>query len=334
MSKKIAINGFGRIGRTFLRTIMLDDQAQKELDVVAINVGPCFYENQDHFFKYDSLMGTFPGTVTFADSTLIINNKKIKILTEPDPKKIVWRDLGVEWVIESSGCFTSRECAQWHLNSGARKVVITAPAQDEDVTIIPGVNDYAYDPENHHIISLGSCTTNCFAPLVKVVDEAFGIISGMMNTIHAYTNDQVLLDVEHKDPRRARAAALNIIPTHTGAAEVIFKIFPKLKDKLHASAIRVPVPKVSLLELFFVAEKSLSAQAINDAFYQAEKTTLSSIIHVTDKPLVSSDFSNTPYSAIIDTLLTHSMGNFGKVVGWYDNEWGYCCRIKDFLLHN
>jgi glyceraldehyde 3-phosphate dehydrogenase len=332
MSVKIAINGFGRIGRSFLRTIFDDPQAAQQIEVAAINVGPNKPQHLGHLFKYDSIMGTFSKDVAFENSILTINGKKIPVINEGDPRHIDWKKYDIEWVVEASGRFTSRECSTWHLESGAKKVLITAPAKDEDITIIPGVNDADYVSEKHTIISLGSCTTNCFAPIVKVLNDHFGIERGMMTTIHAYTNNQVLLDVEHKDPRRARAAALNIIPTKTGAANVILKLFPELDGKLFATSIRVPVPKVSLLDFSFVAKKPVLKETINEAFSQAAQNELSSIISYTDQPFVSSDFSNSTYSAIIDGQLTQATETMGKVFGWYDNEYGYACRVRDFLV--
>jgi len=335
MPKKIAINGFGRIGRTFLRTIFDDIEAAEQLDVVAINIGPCVISDHlDHLFRYDSLMGVFSGSVELKGDILIINDRPIKIICLAEPEKTTWTKLNVEWVVDASGCFTTAEKARCHLLAGARKVLITAPAKDEDVTIVPGVNDHAYDATQHNIVSLGSCTTNCFAPIIKILSDGIGIKQGMMTTIHAYTNNQVLLDREHNDPRRARAAAINIIPTKTGATETIFKVLPELAGKLSASAIRVPVTKVSLLEFIFSPEKTATVKQINDLFHTASTGQLEDIVAYTEEPLVSSDFFNTPYSAIIDGQLTQAQNNLVRVAGWYDNEYGYGCRLRDFLLHN
>lgn len=331
---KIAINGFGRIGRSFLRTILLDEIAKDRIDVSAINIGPSCNEHLALLFKYDSVMKEYPGSVEFKDENLIINGKKIRILTEQDPAKLPWKSFGIEWVVEASGKFTSHQKASAHLISGCKKVLITAPVADADVTIIPGVNDDIYDAQNHVIISLGSCTTNAFAPMVKVVKESFGIVNGVMTTVHAYTNDQVLLDVEHKDPRRARAAAMNIIPTKTGAAKVIVQIFPELKGKMEALAIRVPIPIVSIVDFTFVAEKTVSAQIINEVFEKYADGSMKNVLQCVTKPLVSSDFIGNSHSCIFDSVLTQVIGNVGKIFAWYDNEFGYSCRLRDFLLHN
>lgn len=332
---KIAINGFGRIGRTFLRALLLDKIATKKIDVVAINIGPGDPDLIAHLFKYDSIMGEFEGQIKYdnKNNTLDINGYKIKIFQKLDPLQINWGDLNIDWVIESSGAFTKREKADLHLQSGAKKVLITAPATDEDITIIPGVNSAKYDPEKHNIVSLGSCTTNCFAPMVKVVKENFELVNGLMTTIHAYTNDQVLLDVEHKDPRRARAAALNIIPTKTGADKVIIKIYPDLEGKLSGIALRVPTPIVSLTDFTFTTKENLTVEKINSAFENYSKNQLKNILQYCDKPLVSSDFKENSHSCIIDSLITRTVGKTSKIFGWYDNEFGYCCRLKDFLLH-
>ncbi len=340
MQKKIAINGFGRIGRTFLRTILQDKTVKNKIEVVAINIGPSNPDLIAHLFTYDSVMGTFNGNVEYIPSTnnnysgiLKINDSEIKIFAQVDPLKIDWGKLGIDWVIESSGFFTSKEKASLHIKSGAKKVLITAPSKDEDITIIPGINYEQYNAEKHFIVSLGSCTTNCLAPIVKILKENFELQNGLMTTIHAYTNDQVLLDVEHKDPRRARAAAINIIPTKTGADKVITKIYPELKGKLEGKAIRVPTPVVSLVDFAFTTKEILTTEKINAAFKTASESSLKGILQYCTSPLVSSDFSQNTHSCILDSLLTQSLGNMSKVFGWYDNEYGYCCRIKDFLLH-
>ena len=331
---KIAINGFGRIGKTFLRTILSDKKAASKLEIVAINIGPSSTEYIDLLFKHDSIMGEFPGKVALSNGKLCINDFKIQLLSEVNPQNINWKNMNIEWVVESSGHFTSREGAKLHLNAGAKKVLISAPAKNEDITIIPGVNDSDYNPQNHHIVSLGSCTTNCIVPMIKVIKDNVKLINGMMTTIHSYTNNQLLLDVEHKDPRRARAAALSIIPTKTGAQRLIDKIFPDLKDRIYTSALRVPIPIVSLTDFTFVAETNLSKESINQMFDKASKNELRGIIDYTEMPLVSSDYKGNPHSCIIDGLLTGATNNMGKVFGWYDNEWGYSERLKDFLLHN
>lgn len=333
MSIALAINGFGRIGKTFLRLILEDPTVATQFNVVGINVGPCDPDNIATLFKYDSLNGIFGGTVTYQDSTLTINGKPIPVFREKDPTLLPWKTLNVEWVVEASGHFTTREKAALHLAAGAKKVLITAPALDADVTIIPGVNDTSYNDQKHAVVSLGSCTTNCFAPIVKVLNEKFGIQWGLMSTVHAYTNDQMLLDGEHSDARRARAAGINIVPTKTGADRVITHIFPELEGKLRGIALRVPVPKVSILDLTFVAAKDISAETINQAFTEYAAGPLKNILACATTPLVSSDFCGNQASAIIDTLLTQTVGNLGKVFGWYDNEVGYCARLRDFLLH-
>ncbi len=331
---KIAINGFGRIGRAFLRTILLDESTKNKLDVVAINLGPSKDIRLDLLFKYDSVMKEFPGTVQFKDNVFVVNDKQIKVFTEVDPAKLPWKALGIDWVVEASGHFTSHQKASAHIASGCSKVLVTAPVADADVTIVPGVNDKAYDSAKHSIVSLGSCTTNAFAPMVKVINDSFGIINGVMTTVHAYTNDQVLLDVEHKDPRRARAAAMNIVPTKTGAAKVIFQVFPELTGKIEAVAIRVPVPVVSLVDFAFVSSKVLMPQDINQAFLKYANGEMKGKLQYVTDPLVSSDFIGNTHSCILDSLLTQVVGNVGKCFAWYDNEFGYSCRLKDFLLHN
>ena len=334
MAKKIAINGFGRIGRTFLRTLLLDKAAQKEITVVAINIGPGNPESTSLLFKYDSVMGEFPGPVEYSNNTLKVDGYNIKIIAELDPLKINWGKLGIDWVVEATGKFNTRNKAELHLQAGSKKVLITAPTTDEDITIIPGINDADYNPKKDKIISLGSCTTNCFAPMVKVLKESFELVSGLMTTIHAYTNDQVLLDTEHKDPPRARAAALNMIPTKTGADKVIVKIYPELEGKLKGSSIRVPTPVVSLVDFTFTTTQNLTKEKINEVFKQYSEKQLKGILQYCEKPLVSSDFKGNTHSCIIDSLLTQNIGKISKIFGWYDNEFGYCCRLKDFLLHN
>ncbi len=331
--KRVAINGFGRIGRTILRLLLEKDAAQ-QAEVVAINLGPSKPDNLALLFAYDSTMGHFPGTVSCDEKSLIINGKAIALFTEKDPAKLPWKSLQIDTVIESSGAFTDALLAQAHRTAGAQKVLITAPAKHEDFSVIIGVNDHLYDPANHHIISLGSCTTNCFAPIVKVLVEAFGLTGGLMTTIHAYTNDQVLLDVEHKDPRRARAAALNMIPTKTGARGLIAQLFPELAGTIDAVAIRVPTPVVSLLDFSFTAKKALTAESINRACKEASEGPLKNIMRYEEQPLVSSDFKGNSASCIIDSLLTQGTGSMGKIFAWYDNEYGYSYRVRDFLLHN
>lgn len=332
---KIAINGFGRIGRTFLRTLFQDEQALSSLEVAAINIGPAAADDVAHFFKYDSIMGTFPGNITYTDGMLHINNKyHIPIITELDPAKLNWQKYQIVWVVDASGAFTTRERALLHQTAGAKKVLITAPMHGEDITIIPGVNSDSYNPDKHNIVSLGSCTTNCFAPVIAVLHKHFTITSGLMTTAHAYTNTQVLLDVEEDDLRRSRAAAINIVPTKTGASSMIKALFPDLATVIKAHAIRVPVPIVSLLDFSFCTKKNPSSDDINAAFIQESKNALDGILDCCAIPLVSSDFKGNAHSAIIDTELTTTVAGMSKVYAWYDNEWGYSMRLKDFLLHN
>jgi glyceraldehyde 3-phosphate dehydrogenase len=327
----VAINGFGRIGRSFLRTFLCDHQAQKKLNIVAINIGQAALEETALLFKYDTIMGTYPASVSFENNELIIDTKRIRIVAQKDPQRLPWKELAVDWVVDASGHFTHRKDALLHIQAGARNVLITAPAKDEDVTIIPGVNDAAFNPILHHIVSLGSCTTNAVIPTLKVIDDAFGIQYGCMTTVHAYTNSQVLLDREGEDIRRSRAAALNIIPTSTGAMNMITKIIPHLSNRIQTTALRVPVAIVSLIDLTFIAQKPVTCATINQAFSDAQKN-MPGIVAVSKEPLVSSDFKGNEHSVIIDSQLTAVSGtSMGKVFGWYDNEWGYSTRLKDFL---
>ncbi len=331
--KNIAINGFGRIGRAFLRAVLLDEKAKQELNICAINIGPGDPDSTALLFKYDSVFGEYHNNVKYKDGHLDVNGYKIKILTELDPLKTNWSAFNIDWVIEATGKFCKKIDAEKHLTAGTKKVLITAPAIDEDITIIPGVNSSEYDNSKHNIVSLGSCTANCFAPIIKVLKENFTLIGGLMTTIHSYTNDQVLLDIEHKDPRRARAAAINIIPTATGAGKVITKIYPELMGKIKAKSIRVPTPNISLVDFTFSTKEELTNEKINNLFKNYSQKQLKNILEYCEQPLVSSDFIQNPHSCIIDSLLTESIGRLSKVFGWYDNEFGYSCRLKDFLLH-
>jgi glyceraldehyde 3-phosphate dehydrogenase len=333
---KIAINGFGRIGKTFLRTLLLDEKNLKKLDVVAINVGPGTIDNVAHSFKYDTLMGTFAGSVQLTGSTLTINGHAIELLAEPDPTKIDWKKRSIDWVLEASGHFTKQDKALLHINpAGASHVLITAPATGANiVTIIPGINDDMFNSERDLLVSLGSCTTNALIPLLKVLDDEFGILQSCMTTVHAYTNSQVLLDVQTDDPRRSRAAALNIVPTTTGVTSIVDKVLPGMGNKFIGMSLRVPVGKVSIVDLVFTSKKDLTPEKINNALKFAAEHDLLSIMAFTTEPLVSSDFYNDPHSVIVDGLLTNSQDKTGKVFGWYDNEWGYCQRLKDFLLRH
>ena len=327
MATKLGINGFGRIGRLALKAI--NERHGDEIQVVAVNDLTDAKTNA-HLFKYDSNYGIYPGRVESTDDSMVIDNKVIKVLAERDPAKIPWRDHGVDIVIESTGLFTQASKAAAHLQAGAKKVIISAPAQDEDISVVLGVNEGRYDPVRHNVISNASCTTNCVAPVVKVLHQHFGVKRGLMTTVHAYTNDQKILDVFHKDLRRARTAAANIIPTTTGAARVVGVVIPELQGKLHGIAMRVPVTTVSIVD--FVADLStdVSVEEINDVFFKAATGELKGILEYCDKPLVSSDFKGNPASSIFDALGTMVIDdNMVKVLAWYDNEWGYSCRLAD-----
>ena len=283
-------------------------------------------------FKHDSTYGAYPGTVSHTDDAIIVDGREVKVLQVADPAQLPWKDLGVEIVIESTGRFTDADKARVHIEAGAKKVLISAPAKKEDVTIVLGVNDDAYDPARHHVISNASCTTNCLAPAAKVVHDGWTIKRGLMNTIHSYTNDQRILDVAHKDPRRARAAALNIIPTTTGAAKALALVIPDLKGKFDGFSLRVPTPTVSVVDFTAELEKDASVEELNAAFRAAAAGPMQGILGVSDEPLVSSDFRGDPRSSIIDAASTMSLGgNFVKVIAWYDNEWGYSCRVADLV---
>jgi len=330
----VAINGFGRIGRNFLRTVLLDTAAKKKIKVVTINIGPGRLDFVAHMFKYDTLLGTYPGTVEMRRNILSIDGYEIVVIAETDPLQANWNSYNIDWVVEASGKFTKREGAQKHLQAGAKHVLITAPAKDEDISIIPGVNEDGFDATQHKIVSLGSCTTNAFIPMLKVLHDTFGIQQGFMTTIHAYTNSQVLLDVEDSDLRRSRAAALNIIPTTTGASKMLDKVMPELKGLVPAVAIRVPVGKCSLIDLNVrVKDQDLSIEKVHDAFIDAAHNRMKGIVLVTMEPLVSSDYSGCNYSVVIDGLMTDVQGSMIKIFGWYDNEWAYSERLKDFLCY-
>jgi len=311
--------------------LLSDAKALENITVVAINIGPDQSEFVPHMFKYDTLMGTYPAPVRLEDEFLVVDDHRIKLFTlcnAPFP----WKELSIDWVVDASGKYTAREQAQKHCDSGARHVLITAPAKGDDVTIIPGVNSQMFDAKKHTIVSLGSCTTNAFMPLLKVMHDTFGITKGFMTTVHAYTASQVLLDNQAKDLRLSRAAALNIIPTTTGAAGMIARVIPELKDIIKASSMRVPVAKVSIMDIALVLKKVATTKQVNDAFVLASQSTLKNIMQVSFEPLVSSDYSMANYSVIVDGLLTDTVDNLVKVFGWYDNEWGYSERLKDFLL--
>jgi len=330
MTIKVGINGFGRIGRQAFKAML--DYYPKDIEVVAIN--DLFDAKINaHLFKYDSNYGAFPGTVEVVGNNLRVNGKELKVLAQKDPTQLPWGDLGVDIVIESTGVFTEKEKAMAHINAGAKKVIISAPAKNEDISIVLGVNEEMYDPAKHHVISNVSCTTNCLAPAAKVLHDNFGIVRGLMTTIHSYTNDQRILDLAHKDLRRARAAALNIIPTTTGAARALALVIPDLKGKFDGFALRVPTPTVSVVDFVAEVKTKTSVQEVNEAFKKAAEGKLKGILGITMEPLVSMDFRGDPRSAIVDGLSTMVITDtFVKVVAWYDNEWGYACRCAD-LVH-
>jgi glyceraldehyde 3-phosphate dehydrogenase len=327
MTARVAINGFGRIGRLTLRTML--ERHKKDLTVVAINDMADLQTNA-HLFRYDSTYGIFPGKVEVGEGMLKIDGLNIMVMNQKDPSRLPWRQLRVDIVIESTGVFTDAAQVRAHLEAGAKKVIITAPAKDEDITVVLGVNDSAYNPRKHHIVSNASCTTNCLAPVAKVIHDHFGIERGLMTTIHAYTNDQRILDLMHKDLRRARAAAMNIVPTSTGAAKAIGLVMPELKGKLHGLSLRVPTSTVSVVDLVADLKKSASVEDLNHAFKQAGEGKLNGILAYCDEPLVSSDFRGNSASSIVDGLSTVVLeGRMAKVLSWYDNEWGYSCRVGD-----
>jgi len=326
MAVKVGINGFGRIGRNILRAAR---QEGADLEFVAVNdiTTPA---TLGHLFKYDTILGRFPGTVSVDGDSIVVDGQRIKVLAERDPQSLPWGALGAEIVIESTGKFTDATAAKAHIDAGAKKVIISAPAKNEDLTVVMGVNDKAYDPAKHHILSNASCTTNCLAPVAKVLSDSFGIESGFMTTVHSYTNDQVILDTQHKDLRRARAAALAIIPTSSGAAKALHLVLPELKGRLTGFALRVPTPDVSLVDLTVVLEKAASVEEINAAFTKAAKGELEGILGVSDEPLVSADYLHESRSSVVDLLSTLVIGErHVKVLAWYDNEWGYSCRTVD-----
>ena len=328
MSVRVGINGFGRIGRQSLKALL---ERAPEIEVVAVNdlVDP---KMNALLFKHDSTYGAYPGDVRAGDSSIIIDGREIRILAERDPAALPWGDLGVDIVLESTGIFTDADKARAHLDAGAKKVIISAPAKGEDITIVLGVNDDKYDPASHNVISNASCTTNCLAPAAKVVHDTFGIERGLMNTIHSYTNDQRILDVAHKDPRRARAAGQNIIPTTTGAAKALALVIPDLKGKFDGFSLRVPTPTVSVVDFTADISRPATEDEINDAFRAAAAGPMKGILGVSDEPLVSSDFRGDSRSSIIDSASTMVLGGtMIKVIAWYDNEWGYSCRCADLL---
>jgi len=328
---KVGINGFGRIGRLVFRHALNDP----EVEIVAIN-DLTDAKTLAHLLKYDSVHGILDAEVSYTENSITVKGKEIKITAEKDPNNLQWGKMGVEVVVEATGIFRSKEKVQPHFNAGAKKVVITAPAKNEDITIVMGVNEDKYDPKNHHIISNASCTTNCLAPVAKVLDEKFGIKQGFMTTVHSYTNDQKILDLPHKDLRRARAAALSIVPTTTGAAKAVSLVLPQLKGKLDGFAMRVPTPDVSIVDLVVELEKDVTKEDINAALKEAAETSLKGILEFCEEPLVSMDFRGNKNSSIIDAELTNVMKEvsgrtLAKVVAWYDNEYGYALRVVDLV---
>ena len=329
MAVKVGINGFGRIGRNIMRAAL----GSKDIDFVAVN-DLTNAATLAHLLKYDSVLGNLEAEVKATGDGITVDGEAFKVLTVKDPAQLPWKDLGVEVVFEGTGLFTNRDAAAKHLAAGAKKVIITAPAKGPDVTIVLGVNEGKYDPAAHHIISNASCTTNCLAPLAKVIHDRFGIQKGWMTTVHSYTNDQNLLDLPHKDLRRARAAAMSIIPTTTGAATSVGEVIPELKGKLDGISMRVPTPNVSIVDLNAVLEKKTTGEEVNAAFREAASGAMKGLLSVSDEPLVSIDFRGNPYSSIVDAPYTKVMdGNFLKVLSWYDNEWGYSSRCVDLLRH-
>ena len=330
MTTRVGINGFGRIGRQSLKAML--ERHPSDLEVVAVNDLTDTKTNA-HLLKYVSTYGRFPGEIETTADSLIVNGHTVKVVSQRDPAQIPWGDFGVELVIESTGLFTDASKAAAHLQGGAKKVIISAPAKGEDITLVLGVNEDMYDPRTHNIISNASCTTNCLAPAAKVLNDTFGIERGLMNTIHSYTNDQRILDQVHKDLRRARSAGVNIIPTTTGAARALALVIPELKGRFDGMSLRVPTITVSVVDFVTTVRKGVTKEAVNDAYKQAAAGSLKGILGYTEEPLVSSDFRGDPRSSIIDGLSTMVVGdNMVKVVAWYDNEWGYSCRIAD-LVH-
>jgi len=326
MTVKIGINGFGRIGRNFFRAA-----GERGLDVEFVGVNDLGdAATMAHLLKYDSVHGRYEGQVAVSDNGLVVDGTELRFFAERDPSALPWKEVGADIVIESTGIFTDRDKAAAHLEAGAKKVIISAPAKNEDLTVVLGVNDDTYDPAIHHVISNASCTTNCVAPMAKVLDDAFGITQGFMTTVHAYTNDQSILDLPHKDLRRARAAAVNIIPTSTGAAKATSLVLPKLKGKLDGMSMRVPIPDGSVTDLVTTLDREVTVDEVNAAFEAASKSgPLAGKLVYTRDPIVSSDIVGSAASCTFDSLSTMVMGNVAKTIGWYDNEWGYSCRLVD-----
>ena len=331
MAAKIGINGFGRIGRLAFKAI--SQHYSDKLEVAIVNDLTDAKTNA-HLLKYDSTYGIYPGKVEAKDDAIVVDGRKTKVLAERDPGKIPWKDHGVEIVIESTGLFTDGTKAAAHFQGGAKKVIISAPAKNEDITLVLGVNEDKYDASKHHIISNASCTTNCIAPVVRVLHDNFGLSKGLLSTIHAYTNDQRLLDMFHTDLRRARAASVNLIPTTTGAAKAVTLVIPEMEGKLHGMALRVPTPTVSLCDLVADLDKEVTVEQVNQTFQAAAQGKLKGILEYCDEPLVSIDFKGNPASSIFDAMSTIVIaGNMVKVLSWYDNEWGYSCRLADLVIY-
>ena len=331
MSIRVAINGFGRIGRNVARILLKSDI--HDLEIVAIND----LTDRDmlaHLLKYDSVHGIYNGEVVTSDDGLIVDGKPFKVFSERDPSQLPWKQLGVDIVVESTGLFRERQQASKHLDAGGKKVIISAPGKNEDKTIVLGVNEMQYESQHHDVISNASCTTNCLAPIIKVLNEKFGFVHGLMTTVHAYTNDQVLLDIPKSDKRRARAAGLSMIPTTTGAAKATSLVIPEVEGKVDGMAIRVPTADVSVIDLVAQVEKKVTADEVNGALREASDTSLNGILQVCEEPLVSIDFLGNTHSSIVDALSTSVMdGNMVKVLSWYDNEWGYSCRVADLAAY-
>ncbi|HUM15300.1 MAG TPA: type I glyceraldehyde-3-phosphate dehydrogenase [Thermoanaerobaculaceae bacterium] len=326
---RVGINGFGRIGRIFLRTCL----GRNDLEIVGVN-DLTDAATLGHLLRHDSVHGSIRAVVEAKESSLFVNGREIRVSAEKDPARLPWRDLAVDVVVEATGRFRDRASAQKHLAAGAKKVLITAPAQEPDLTVVLGVNERSYDPNRHHIVSNASCTTNCAAPVIDVLHGTFGIRRGFLSTVHAYTNDQPILDFAHKDLRRARAAALSIIPTTTGAAQAVALVLPELEGKLDGVSIRIPTPNVSLVDLVAELEAPATVEAVNEEFQAAAAGRLKGILDVTGEELVSVDFNGNPHSAIVDLLSTAVVaGSLVKVLAWYDNEWGYSCRLRDLIIY-
>lgn len=327
-----ALNGFGRIGKSFLRAVLSNRAAREMLDIRVINVGHADPQDIEYSLKYDTVMGRYVGNVSYENGVLTVDDQRIEIIAELDPEKLPWKRYGIVWVVDASGAYTKRERATYHIKAGAQKVLITAPADSEDIAIVPGVNEDRYDPRNHAIVSLGSCTTNALFPLLNLMHKALGVERAIVTTVHSYTPSQSLHDgiVQGGDPRRARAAAANIVPASTGAAKMVTKIMPELAGKIAARSVRVPVIDVSLLEMMLVTSKPCSVENIHEIIQSAAKK-IPTIVGISDQPLVSSDFRGDEHSIVVDTTLTDAVSPLCHIAGWYDNEWGYSCRLRDFL---